>query len=630
MPHALSLRLALTAPALVLAATAAPAPAQTRLEAVTLSTAGMALLSARAPLGGEALRIDVPRARIDSFLQSLWVMDPSGAVPRLSLPGPGIVSDTFAALPLTPADIGDRARLLQAMAGASIIAARGGQSWEGAVMGVSAQPCGTEGRTCPHLLLGAADGVLHSLPLEPELTVRLADAADRDAVSRAVGALRAGGESGPVAVTLETSLPDPREIGLFWLEQAPVWRTAWRAIDGPEGLQLTGWAVVENATGRDWENVELTLATGAIRVIEADLFNRRYAEMEHDSGQPVPVAAPMMRLSASPEMAMEVGGFAPAPVSADDGDSFSRFTLSEPVTVAAGEIISLPFLAQTIPDARLSLFRGGSGARHPVIALELENPLPLRLPAGILTLYEAGRGHAGDARMPELAPGATETVHFATDTAITIIEESSEDQRVASMRIVDGVLEVTEDLQRMVRYRLQGAALGSDLITLDHPRRAGWQIDSALAAESRADAWRFRIDLPEGETRVLEVNERQPRLRRIGLIDMDLPTLAFWEGQSIDAGTRTLLRELASLRAEQAEARRALDTGIRAASALEQEQRRLVDLIVQLGDENTAPGSRRARVDAIDGELDAMAAQKQALEAAMTDLDRRIRALVRG
>ncbi len=628
MPRSLSLRLVLAAPALAIAA--APAFAQIRLDAVTLSTAGVALLGARAPLGNDPLMIEVPRARIDSFLQSLWVMDPAGGVPRLSLPGPGIVSDTFAALPLTPADVSDRARLLQAMAGASVIAARGGQSWEGTAMGVSAQPCGTEGRTCPHLLLGAADGVLHSLPLEPELTVRLADAADRDALARAVAALRAGGDSGPVRVTLETSLPEPRDIGLFWLEQTPVWRTAWRAIDGPEGLQLTGWAVVENATGRDWHEVELTLATGATRVIQADLFNRRYAEMERAEGQPVPMAAPMMRLSASAGMVMEADSFAAAGISADDGDSFSRFTLSEPVTVAAGEIISLPFLSQTIPDARLSLYRGGSGARHPVIALELENPLPLRLPAGVLTLYEAGRGHAGDARIPELAPGASETVHFATDTAITIDEDSTQDQRVTSMRIVDGMLEVTEDLERRVVYRLQGAALGGDVITLDHPRRSGWQIDAPLPAESRADAWRFRIDLPQGEARSLEITERQPRLRRVGLIDMDLPTLAIWEGQSIDAGTRAVLRELASLRARQAETRRALDTGTRTAGALEQEQRRLVDLIVQLGDENTAPGSRRARVDAIDGELDALAAGRAALEGELADLDRRIRALVQG
>jgi hypothetical protein len=51
---------------------------------------------------------------------------------------------------------------------------------------------------------------------------------------------------------------------------------------------------------------------------------------------------------------------------------------------------------------------------------------------------------------------------------------------------------------------------------------------------------------------------------------------------------------------------------------------------VQLGDENTAPGSRRARVDAIDGELDALAAGRAALEGELADLDRRIRALVQG
>jgi hypothetical protein len=45
---------------------------------------------------------------------------------------------------------------------------------------------------------------------------------------------------------------------------------------------------------------------------------------------------------------------------------------------------------------------------------------------------------------------------------------------------------------------------------------------------------------------------------------------------------------------------------------------------------NTAPGSRRARVDAIDAELVAIAAEQAAREGGLADLDRRIRALIRG
>lgn len=603
---------------------AAPhAHAEPRLSALTLSTAGVALIEARADLGEGGLVLNIPRARIDGFLQSLWVADPAGGSPRLSLPGAGIVADTFATLPLSPADLADRARLMQAMTGASVQATRQNQSWQGRVMGVSMQPCG-DGQSCPHLALSTDGGDIHSLPLDADLALRFTDAADRAAIARALSALRAGADGGPIPVTLTMTPPEPRALGLLWLEQAPVWRTAWRAVDGPGGLVLTGWAVVENATGRDWEGVELTLATGAVRVIAADLFERRFAAPE----RAIPAPAPMMRLSASEPILAEA--MAPAPITADDGDSFSRFTLSEPVTLAAGQIISLPFLAETLPDARLTLYQGGTGAPHPVIALELENPLPLRLPAGIITFYEEGRGHAGDARIPELAPGARETVHFATDTGVSVHEDFTDTQRVASLRIVDGLLEVSETLEQRISYRIEGPAMGARVLTLDHPRLFGWDVTASAAFSETPDALRFELPLAEGETVTLDVTETQPIARSLALLDMDEPTLAYWQGVSPDAGTRALLAELGALRAEQGELRRARDADSRAAGALEQEQRRLVDLIVQLNDANTAPGSRRARVDAIDAELVALAAAQAAREGALADLDRRIRALIRG
>ena len=597
------------------------AHAEPRLSAITLSTAGVALIEARGDLGEGGLVLNIPRARIDGFLQSLWVADPAGGSPRLSLPGAGTLADTFATLPLTPSDLSDRARLLQAMTGARIAATRHNQSWQGQVMGVSVQPCG-EGQSCPHLAISTDAGEIHSLPLDPDLALRFTDEADRAVVERALSALRAGASAGPIPVTLTMTPPDPRALGLLWMEQAPVWRTAWRAVDGPGGLVLTGWAVVENATGRDWEGVELTLATGAVRVIAADLFERRFVQAER------PAPAPMMRLSDAEPILAEA--MAPAPISADDGDSFSRFTLTEPVTLPAGQIISLPFLSETLPDARLTLYQGGTGAPHPVIALELENPPPRRRPAGIITFAEEGRGHAGDARIPELAPGARETVHFATDTAVTVREDVTDSQRISSLRIVDGLLEVSETLEQVITYRIDGPAMGSRVLTLDHPRLFGWDVTASAAFVELPDALRFELPLGEGETVTLQVTETQPIARSFALLDMDEPTLAYWQGVSPDAATRALLAELATLRAAQGELRRARDAGSRAAGALEQEQRRLVDLIVQLGDANTAPGSRRARVDAIDAELVALAAAQAAREGELADLDRRIRALIRG
>ena len=91
--------------------------------------------------------------------------------------------------------------------------------------------------------------------------------------------MRAQGRASRVEVTVDSADTTPRDR-LGWLQPAPVWKTAWRAVDGPDGLALTGWAVVENTTGHDWDDVSLTLATGAVRALDARLYDRVDAPRE--------------------------------------------------------------------------------------------------------------------------------------------------------------------------------------------------------------------------------------------------------------------------------------------------------------------------------------------------------------
>ena len=603
-----TITLALTGLALAL-----PLQAETSVRAITLSTAGLAMIEASAPLGEVPLRLSVARGDIDDFLKTLWVLDPEGAVAHLTMTGPGGFEDAFAHLPLGPDEVTDPARLLRAMIGAPIAVERRGERWDGINMGVTERPC--EHGPCPVLNLQDRDGSLRSFEIDDALSFTFSEGADRAHVSAALAAWRTRSDERRVDLTLRSDNTEARDIGLIWLQNAPIWRTAWRAVDTPQGIQLIGWAVVENATGLDWQDVQLTLATGATRNIAARLYERRYAHRESalivESEQamaPAMLARGAQGFAAMPQMA----DAAVAEVSADDGDSFSRFTLSMPVTLAAGQMISLPFLSETLPEARLTLYRGGRGETHPVIALAIENPLPLRLPAGVLTLYEDARGHAGDAMIPELAPGATEIVDFARDTAIEVREESGTTETLREMRLVRGMLEVTEDLERRTTYRITGAPRVERELTLDHPRRADWTVTGPEDAEETPDAWRWRISLPEGEVVTHVVTERQPRLRRVALLDIDLPVLAQWESRASNPELRALLAELAGLRGAITEATSRQHRAVEEIAELEREQARLVNLIVQLGDDSSANRDRRARVDAIDAEIAAAEATRRA------------------
>lgn len=615
-------------PLLLLASVALPAHAETlaQVRSVTLSTAGLAMIEAEGELGADGLRLPVRRADIDDFLKSLRLSDPAGGVPMLSMTGPGGVQDTFDALPFDAAALGDLRALLGAMIGAPVRAERRGTVLEGAVMGTRAVPCDADGQTgCAALTLRDRDGRLRQIALDEALELEFTDPADRDAIGRGLDALRANARALVLDVLLSSSNVSARSVGLGWLQPAPVWKTAWRAEDGPDGITLTGWAVVENTTGQDWQDVSLTLATGATQALQVQLYDRLQAARKFAEPGLAPVlAAPMARDSGMMmEAAMEV-----APVTMEDGEAFSRFTLTTPVTLKAGDMISLPFLSEALEDARLTLYRGGSHDPHPMLAVEFTNPLPLRLPAGVVTVYEAGRGHAGDAMMPELVPGAVEVIEFARDTALEVREMVDETDRVRAARIVDGVLVAEERIEQRTTYRIEGAPDRATILTIAHPLRQGWELGTQGGRSDLNDT-RFEVDVPAGQITEFGVLESRILEQRVALLSLDTETLGYWSSRLSDAGITGTLAAMQDLRTEEAELRRALARLQAQEAQLIADQDRLVGLIVQLGDDSPATRERRGRVDAIEAEIMAARAARETAETRITEIGAELRALLR-
>ncbi len=605
---------------------ALPAFAQTQIRAVTLSTSGLALIEAQGTLAPEGLSLNVRRDHIDDFLKSLRVLDPAAAVPQLTLTGPGGAEDVFSGLPFGPDALTSLRVLIDAMTGAPVSVERRGVTQSGRLMGSRDIACTEQAQTaCVALALRTDEGAIAQVLLDEATALRFADETDRAALERGLVAVRDAATAQQLAVRISSSDTTPRELTLGWLQSAPQWKTAWRAEDSADGLVLTGWAVLENATGQNWDSVELTLATGAVQALQARLYERTPVARKLAAPLARSVAAmpaPMASMALSAE-----ADFAVAPVAMDDGESFSRFTLATPVSLAPGDMISLPFLRERLEDARLTLFRGGAGAVHPMIALSVKNPLPLRLPAGVLTLYESGRGHAGDAMMPELAPGASEIVEFARDTAVRIDERSSVDQRLHSLRIIDGVLVSEEWLERRTSYRIQGADDRARSLTIAHPLKHGWELQTP-GGEATFDAVSFKVAVPVGQLTEHQVLERRLRETRFALLDLDVDQLAFWQGLAPDAKTRSLFASLQSLRAQESNLHTELQRLRDAESQLIADQQRLVGLIVQLGDDSAATRQRRVRVDAIEAEIEAGRKAVQQAEAQLIRLSQELRELV--
>ncbi|MBI2896138.1 MAG: DUF4139 domain-containing protein [Deltaproteobacteria bacterium] len=66
---------------------------------------------------------------------------------------------------------------------------------------------------------------------------------------------------------------DRHDLTVAYVVAAPIWRPSYRVVLDDEGALMQAWAVVQNISGEDWEDVRLSLTTGAPLAFQSDLGN---------------------------------------------------------------------------------------------------------------------------------------------------------------------------------------------------------------------------------------------------------------------------------------------------------------------------------------------------------------------
>lgn len=511
--------------------TAAPVFAEVPVRAVTLFEAGLAEISreSRKVLFASdhlmledydpRLVLSVPQAQVDDVLKSLRIGGEVASA-EIRLDGASPVEDAFARLPVGPGEIGDLAALLGAMPGTPVTVhgPAGFEPVSGRIMGVTREGCET-GPCPPTLLLRTEDGLV-AVALDPSRRVVLADLSLQARVDEALEALARNGAASDRTLVIETESEGP--VSLAYVVPAPAWKTAYRAVTGADGMtRLQAWAVLENVSGADWDGVRLTLSSGAPKTLQADLTTRDWRVRDaYEVASAEERGVPRLMQADRAEMfisfqAAPMAELAPETVTRDRGLD-SRFTFPEPVDLDQGEMISLPFLSEEVPVERTLVWRGQLRDRtgNPDLVLRVENPLPIRLPAGIMTVSDE-TGYLGDASFPVLVPGDAADVPYGQDQRVEIRETVSERSAERRVTISKGAVRISERWVRATEYRVSAPSGEAPALTVLHPERPGWAVSGVSPAQDldtgRPEGERVhRFKLP-ARTGTLRVEEERPR-----------------------------------------------------------------------------------------------------------------------
>jgi hypothetical protein len=368
-----------------------------------------------------------------------------------------------------------------------------------------------------------------------------------------------------------------RQIRASYMVPVPVWKSSYRLILPETGEPtLEGWAIVDNTTGEDWTNVQLSVVSGRPVSFVSRLYEPRYvarpvaelaeataaAPVIHEGGlldAPAAVgaarAAPPRALMAAPAEALQEGRQKVVPQSRppstlastaqgrEAGELF-EYRFEKQVTVRQSESAMLPFLQQKLPARKLLIY-ADPNSRHPSHAAELTNGSGKTLDGGPITVYDGGV-YAGEALFETIKAGDKRLLSYGVDlgTRISTAFDSSA-QAVREVHLRNGVLSARMAVQEIRTYTVRNVDAKPKTLLLEHAVRPSYKLVTPKPAETTATAYRFEVKLaPSMETKVaVEEENLIEETHVVSNIDSGL-LLSYLQNKALPAQGRRALQQI--------------------------------------------------------------------------------------
>jgi hypothetical protein len=466
----------------------------------------------------------------------------------------------------------------------------------------------------------------------------------------------------------------------------PIWKSTYRILftnsNSPsQQATLQGWSVVDNTTGADWDNVQLSLIAGApqsfIQPLSQPIYSRRpeipIAEEEqltpqtHDSSLEAnetvtvdalasPAKMPRAQgMAAMSGMAAAAPGFAVGGIGSGNGgniggsvlhgqlpaaiyedaarasiapdtqaagfDDFFEYQINQPITIRKNESALVPILQVNIPAESVTLVSAvRTSISQPLRALWLTNNSGLTLDRGSFSIVEDGN-FGGEGLLDPIHPDEKRLVSYAADQAVHVAAENQHsDQHTTQITAAKGVLRLHHTTTQEITYTVHNAASTARTVVLEYKLNSPYVFDDdSKPDETTATVARYRLTVPAGGTVKRYIGEHHRSVVTYSLLSSNDSQLTYILEQSKDSpALLAALQPVLDARRKMADAQAAVDdTNTRLRSLREEEDRERAN-VTALKDADKSASGRFIR-DLNDTE--------DKLRAAQTELDTRTAAL---
>jgi len=598
------------------------------LKHVVLFTSGVGYFEHAATLNGPAdftLRFRGPQ--INDLLKSLILMGGKGETPTVTYGSQEPLEHALASFGINIADNPPLPQLLNRLRGAKVTV-RAPEQVTGTILNVegrTTQLPDNGGTTTQYFLALMTEAGLRSMSLDSVQSVQLADPKLQDELARALALVAESRDADTKPVNIHfpgVAGGGQRDVRVGYLLESPMWKSSYRLdLTGKEPF-LQAWAIVENTSNSDWNDVRLSLVAGRPISFVQDLYTplfvprpvvippsyaqlrpQRYEEgVQLDgigSGEAMvsgrlramkgqadraPMPAMAMAEAAAAPPAVELRGGALAMASGGAMGELFQFTVEQPVSIPRRQSAMLPIVSQTVQAERVSVYNQNVLAKHPLNGARLTNSTKLSLLAGPVTVLDGG-AYAGDAQIDDLPAGDSRLLTYAVDLEVTVDPSQKSESRLVDARIVRGVLELKRSVEQQQTYAIKNDAEDTKRLIVEQPYSPPWElVEPAKYLEKTPQVYRFDVQVKGKKTQKFEVRQQQLLTQAVGLLDANPDAfLVYVREGKISPAVREALEKAAQMKRKLASLREQLGQEESELAQIQQGQERLRQNLSSVG-----------------------------------------------
>ncbi len=561
---------------------------------------------------GDTARIDFKAGDMNDVLKSLTITDRSGGkIGGVRYDASEPLEERLKDFPFQVGSGNPFSTFLDQMKGARVEMKLGAETVVGVIVGARLLKGDDKSADHETVTLFTDAGEMRTFDLGAASSIKFADAKMQGLLKDYLAVLSQARSKDRRSVYIDSIGAAARELVADYMTPAPVWKSSYRLLFAPQGEPtLEGWAIVDNTSGEDWNNVRLSVVSGRPISFITQLYAPKYvmrptAELADNlAAAPqvfeggvaggvigalaaAPSSAPMRSMAKSAfgardnasrmsVQAAEVSASSISTASGRDAGDLFEYSFSSPVTVKKGESAMLPFLQQKLGARKLLIYQEAFGV-NPQNAAELTNSTGKTLDGGPITVYDEGT-YAGEALVETVKAGDKRLISYGVDlgTRITTKFDSSKNV-VREIHFSHGMLTAKYAVEEVKTFTMKNVDAKAKTLVIEQPQVGGYKLlEPAKPTETTANANRFEVKLSANATQTFVLRQERVYDETTSVSGMTPDTILVWlENKALSANGKRQLDQIAAKKREIAANDAALNAAAGSISDLTQDETRL-------------------------------------------------------